>query len=782
MLSANIPGSGMRVATTSGSTTLQLGPNGKIYRAVNGGRFLDVINSPEEDGTLCDYAASSVPLPPGTISIFGLPPFITSLFSASIEAEGTCLGSDTNFRLQSRGNYDGVVWNFGDGSPTSAIVAPQHRYAAAGTYNVVAAVTRDGETENINQAITISAPAVANTPPNVTGCDTDNDGFTTFNFSATTAAILGTQNTADFSVRYFASSSDAVAGINALNAVAFTNTANPQTIYARVQNNGSAACFATTSFQVSVGSLAITAAASTFNLCDTAQDGNDANGQATFNMADVTAQLLQSTTGYTVTYYTTDTAAQAGAIAGVLSQSFYNTTPNAQVVYARIVNNLVPACFSVVPVTLTVNSLPANVQNATLTQCDIGAAPDGFTQFNLTEADLQFTQGNQDLAVRYYRTAAHAQNDTNVITGAYTNTANPQPISAKVINTVTGCYRILPLELVVTTNTVAPITLEHCDDDGTEDGLTEFVLTDIGLETPGNTVVYYASENDALLEQNAVSSTYTTTVPDRESIFARIETNNSCTALQEIILNVYALPDIEVTDTDIVCLNTRDYITLDAGTNGNTNFRYEWSTGAITRTIRVNEPGTYTVTVTDLTHPLGQCSKERTITVLPGNIARIDDVTVQDLRDNNTITVMVSPIGNVNTTYLYSLDRPNGPWQPEPYFDDVAAGIHTLYVYDANGCGIVKQQVAVLSIPKFFTPNGDLSNDHWRIAGLNGTAYFNSTVYIYDRYGKLITDVNHNGAGWDGTFKGQPLPATDYWYVLTLPDGRIVKGHFSLLR
>jgi len=464
-----------------------------------------------------------------------------------------------------------------------------------------------------------------------------------------------------------------------------------------------------------------------------------------------------------------------------LQQSLYNTTPNPQIVYARVVNDVYPECFGIIPVTLVVNALPINNQSAVLVQCDLGTNPDGFTQFNLAQADAQFANGSADIAVTYYNSVTDAESDTNVIIGAFANTSNPEQITAKVANTVTGCFRILPLTLQVTTNTVAPLALARCDDDGTEDGLAEFVLTSLNIETPTNSVVYYASENDALLEQNPVSSTYTTTFANRQSVYARIETNNECTALQEIILDVYPLPNIDVTDTAVVCLNTRDYITLDAGVRG-TNLRYLWSTGAVTATISINDPGVYTVTVTDVTYPVTPCGKVRTITVVPSNVAVINNVIVEDLRDTNTVAVIVSPTGGVSTTYLYSLDKPNGPWQAEAFFNDVTAGLHTLYVYDSQGCGITKQQVAVLSIPKYFTPNGDLVNDYWRIAGLNGSAYFNSTLYIYDRYGKLLSNVDRNGNGWDGTFKGNPLPSTDYWYVLTLPDGRVAKGHFSLLR
>ena len=49
-------------------------------------------------------------------------------------------------------------------------------------------------------------------------------------------------------------------------------------------------------------------------------------------------------------------------------------------------------------------------------------------------------------------------------------------------------------------------------------------------------------------------------------------------------------------------------------------------------------------------------------------------------------------------------------------------------------------------------------------------------------YGKLITQVNSKGNGWDGNYNGQPIPADDYWFTIDLKNGEIVKGHFSLKR
>ncbi|MDP5078225.1 MAG: T9SS type B sorting domain-containing protein, partial [Nonlabens sp.] len=85
---------------------------------------------------------------------------------------------------------------------------------------------------------------------------------------------------------------------------------------------------------------------------------------------------------------------------------------------------------------------------------------------------------------------------------------------------------------------------------------------------------------------------------------------------------------------------------------------------------------------------------------------------------------------------------------------------------------------AVMVIPAYFTPNQDGYHDVWIIEDLNNEI---ARVTIFDRYGKLLVNTSSNIA-WDGTFNGQPLPSSDYWYAITTTSGRVIKGHFSLVR
>jgi gliding motility-associated-like protein len=105
-------------------------------------------------------------------------------------------------------------------------------------------------------------------------------------------------------------------------------------------------------------------------------------------------------------------------------------------------------------------------------------------------------------------------------------------------------------------------------------------------------------------------------------------------------------------------------------------------------------------------------------------------------------------------------------------------------VVDANGCSSpLTRNILVINYPKFFTPNDDTFNDAWNIYGLN--EQLNSRIFIFDRYGKLLKQINPSGDGWDGTFNGQPLPADDYWFSVDYEENgksSNFKAHFSLKR
>jgi gliding motility-associated-like protein len=146
--------------------------------------------------------------------------------------------------------------------------------------------------------------------------------------------------------------------------------------------------------------------------------------------------------------------------------------------------------------------------------------------------------------------------------------------------------------------------------------------------------------------------------------------------------------------------------------------------------------------------------------------------------DITYITVNINPAG---PDYEYSLD--GGAYQDENTFYNVTSGEHEVTVRNKSGCGTATGTTIIINYPKFFTPNGDGYHETWNIFELSDQAA--SKIFIFDRFGKLIKEIRPSGTGWDGTFNGQPLPSTDYWFVVYYDEKGLSKefrSHFAMKR
>jgi gliding motility-associated-like protein len=771
---------------------LQLGPNGKIYRALSatytqGLPFLGVINNPNNIGAAANYQHNAISLTPN-LSSQGFPPFIQSIFNTEVDIIRNGI-SVTNLSLCDGDTYtlmaDDIVgatytWTL-DGNPLPNTVFDL-TITQGGLYEVLIDLNNGDCPIEGKAIVSYFTPPIANQPTNINICDDDNDSLYDFDFTTNVdAQVLNTQDPLTYSVHYFETATDAVNNTNEI-VIPYQNTTNPQEIFVRIHNDGFTDCFDTTSFFIEIFDTPTANPVGDWEICDNNTDGSDVNGQRDFDLTTLNALVLgtQDPLQYNVTYHNSQADADAGA--NVLPNPYYNTTPNLETIFVRIENIVYPDCFDTASFNLIVNIIP-DAFNTTLFQCDEDGNPDGFTLFNLTEANDALTGGIADRSTKFFLTLADAQNDTNEIDGtSFSNTISTQIIYVQVINDSTGCFRVSQLTLDVTATDATDAILTHCDDDGAEDGFYNFDLSladaTILTNLPNTvTLSYYETFDDSLLEVNNLGTTFTNTIPYSQTIYARIENANACYGIAEVQLTVYEIPNIETEFETIYCLNTiPETITLDSGLINNlpSDFAYLWSTGETTESIQINAPGTYSVTVTNANN----CNKTRNITVIASNIATFENIEVIDVSSNNTITVIVSGEGD----YEYALNNINGPYQDSNFFENVPPGLHTVFVRDRKNCGIVNESVSVIGFPKFFTPNGDGFHDTWQVYGINHSSQIESIIYIFDRYGKLLKQLSPQSLGWDGTFNGEDLPSSDYWFHLKLPDGRIFKSHFSLKR
>ena len=428
-----------------------------------------------------------------------------------------------------------------------------------------------------------------------------------------------------------------------------------------------------------------------------------------------------------------------------------------------------------IPITGSIFGLP-ETENISIVQC--GSTSEA-SIFNLFEYNQEVAAGIlADRQVRYYTDSALTDEITS---GAYENTSNPQIVYAKVTDLVSGCENTAEVTLQVNSNAINNAIISACDS-LEEIGITQFDLSEAdaqitdGLPTDV-TVTYFETIENALSLSNPLGNQFTNTTPYSQTIYARVAQNGDCYGIGEVMLNVLNLPAIETEETEYYCLNfSPQLLTLFSGINSNfDNYTFLWSTGETSPTIQVNQIGTYTVDVTQI----GGCTKTKTISVLPSDIATIGEILINDISDPNVVTVMVSGEGQ----YVFALDNPNGIYQESNIFQNVAAGFHTVYVRDIkNNCGTVNVDIAVIGYPRFFTPNNDGINDTWQLKGISEVFQANSQVYIYDRYGKLLRVLINSEDAWNGTINGAKMPSNDYWFSVQLQDGRSFTGHFTLKR
>lgn len=270
--------------------------------------------------------------------------------------------------------------------------------------------------------------------------------------------------------------------------------------------------------------------------------------------------------------------------------------------------------------------------------------------------------------------------------------------------------------------------------------------------------------------------------------YTLISQNECPNFIASATVTILRLPTPAVALSDgIICVDTSGHplygYTLDTGLD-NTDYNFEWFLGGVaipgaTSALYVAEqPGNYSVVITNI--QTGCVSPAITATVGLLTVANDFTILVEEEFQDPDLLINVT---NGSGSYLYQLDA--NDVQAAPVFYDVSPGEHTISVTDQMNCTHISKDIFVLGYPKYFTPNGDGINDYWRIESANTMEMY---ISVYDRFGKLLHSMRSNGTGWDGTYKGNRLPATDYWFQVKYrlknsgEDFKSFRAHFSLKR
>jgi len=136
--------------------------------------------------------------------------------------------------------------------------------------------------------------------------------------------------------------------------------------------------------------------------------------------------------------------------------------------------------------------------------------------------------------------------------------------------------------------------------------------------------------------------------------------------------------------------------------------------------------------------------------------------------------------------------------------DSVYHAIDTAYCYrviayenaPGNDSSVSNSTCAVLPsrvfVPNAFTPgNGDSINDEWKPSAISiynvvGNKLKSFNVRVFNRWGSLVFEANDAYKGWDGKFKGVPVPIDVYIYFVDAEgiDGRNIhlRGNITIVK
>ena len=255
---------------------------------------------------------------------------------------------------------------------------------------------------------------------------------------------------------------------------------------------------------------------------------------------------------------------------------------------------------------------------------------------------------------------------------------------------------------------------------------------------------------------------------------------NGCIASQVFVIDE---PDSLIYTSivnDVSCFGSSDGQVKLNITGGTNTYSILWNTGSQGTEVSGLNGGWYVFTVTDG----NGCGFVDSVFVNePSGIQLSITATNPECVNSFDGTLLISSSGGTGN-YIYSVNGSNSTGSEE----DLGPGEFIVTVTDDNGC--TASQTVVLTesrnpcveIPNWFSPDGNGQNETWVIPGFEFGSY---QLFVVNVWGQKVYETrSENYIPWDGTFKGEPLPNGDYYYVVSSSDSSepTFTGYVTILR
>lgn len=696
------------------------------------------------------------------INVTGNVNHVTNNFEMNIS--NICSEFLKEFSVSNSNDIAQITWDFGDSASgadnISTDLSPFHDFSSDGTYTITATVTaNDGSVEVLTETIEVKEPPNTYGINNLEACeDNEGTGFSsTFDTSNIESQILGSQT--DKVVTYIDGSGNEYSSLPN----PFSNKVrNRETITVRVSRSEELCCYSETTFDLIVNPLPEVTSFQDITECD---DDND--GFTMFDLSQIEADVIAADPNILVEFYHEDGTQ-------IINLNVENKIVDKETITASVINQITN-CTNETAFDLIVAPLPIANPIPEIIGCDDNG--DGISEyFDVSDVENIVLLAQTGLEVSYYDNGGNLL--PNPLPNPYTNTvSNQEIITVRVTNPTTTCFS--ETELVLKTSEKpqisAPDDVFSCDEGN---GFSIFDLSNIETEIIGaqnNLNVYFYDSSGSEIT-NDISSSFTNSEAWMQTISVRVENafSPACFSETNFSLVVNNLPEVSIEESYFIC-NLEPSLSLSV--DPNLDF-WEWTNqdGTVISdnfSATLVDAGNYSLKIGKTSNGI-YCENTYNFELIRSILPKIENVEYRELSDDNYIRIIASGDGD----FEYSIDGVN--FQDDNQFNNLLGGVYTVYVRDKLGCGEDSQEVTLIDYPKFFTPNGDGYNDFWQIKGIQ--KYPESQVHIFDRYGKLLKQITPSSVGWDGTFNGELMPSTDYWFTLQLDGFQRINGHFTLKR
>nr|WP_321450915.1 PKD domain-containing protein [uncultured Carboxylicivirga sp.] len=266
----------------------------------------------------------------------------------------------------------------------------------------------------------------------------------------------------------------------------------------------------------------------------------------------------------------------------------------------------------------------------------------------------------------------------------------------------------------------------------------------------------------------------------KNSLYACIDTSSIKT------IEAFPPPIIETSADTLICLGDQIIIKAKGGV------QYQWSPVSGLDDSLIDSPIAqpdistgYSVLVTDE----NKCFASDTVFI---EVQQIPYISFEDT------TIFIGETVNITVPHKGLL---SAEWKDLPGLSCLNCFTNTLqplltteyqvWITDSNNCFTVNYPYLIevikkysVDVPSAFTPNGDGINDLLFVKGWGIKQLIEFKVF--NRFGEMVYESNELEKGWDGIYKGSPLPTETYQYLLQVLtyDNEVLKksGSIKIIR